>query len=93
MAKPNWASRIVALRKSLGLLQVEFAQRLLVTQAAVSRWENGSSNPSAENYIRMADLADDINCVWFWKQAGVDVERLARLAAAHNASIRKSSKT
>jgi transcriptional regulator with XRE-family HTH domain len=92
VTRPEWASRIVALRKQLGLLQTQFAARLRVTQAAVSRWESGDSEPSPENYIRMANLADEVNCLWFWEQAGVDVDRIERLAAARE-STKRSRKT
>jgi transcriptional regulator with XRE-family HTH domain len=92
VARPEWADRIVALRKQLGLLQTQFAERLQVTQAAVSQWESGASEPSAEAFIRMANLADEINCLWFWEQAGVDVDRIERLAATRE-STKRSRKT
>ena len=82
MARPEWANRIVALRKQLGLLQTQFAERLQVTQAAISQWESGASEPSAESYIRMANLADEMNCLWFLEHIGVDVSRIERLAVA-----------
>ena len=93
MTRPEWANRIVALRKQLGLLQTQFAERLQVTQAAVSRWESGDSEPSPENYIRMANLADEMNCVWFWERAGVDVIRIQRLAAARKSPNKRPEKT
>jgi len=73
---------VVTLRKKLGLLQVQFAERVDVKQASVSRWENGSGEPSVENYIRMGNLADDADCIWFWEQAGVDVKRIDRWISA-----------
>jgi len=76
---PDWALRVRALRKSLDLKQVEFAARFSVTQAAVSRWENGTKEPSPENYIRMANMAAKPACFWFLEKAGVDVPRLRRL--------------
>jgi transcriptional regulator with XRE-family HTH domain len=93
VTRPEWANRIVALRKQLGLLQTQFAERLQVTQAAVSRWESGDSEPSPENYIRMANLADEMNCVWFWERAGVDVIRIQRLAAARKSPNKRPEKT
>ena len=92
MATPEWANRVVALRKQLGLLQTQFAERLRVTQAAVSRWESGASEPSAENYIRMANLADEMNYLWFLEHIGVDVSRIERLAAARKSPSKKSQK-
>jgi hypothetical protein len=76
---PDWALRVRALRKSLDLKQVEFAVRFSVTQAAVSRWESGTKEPSPENYIRMANMAAKPACLWFLEKAGVDVPRLRTL--------------
>ena len=79
MTAPEWALRVRALRKSLDLKQVEFAARFSVTQAAVSRWESGTKEPSPENYIRMANMAAKPACLWFLEKAGVDVPRLRNL--------------
>lgn len=37
-----------ALRKKLGLTQDEFAEKLLLTRQAVSRWENGETVPNTD---------------------------------------------
>ena len=92
MARPEWANRIIALRKELGLLQAQFAELLQVTQAAISQWESGVSEPSAENYIRMANLADEMNCLWFLEHIGVDVSRVERLAAARKSPSKRPQK-
>ena len=92
MARPEWATRIVALRKQLRLLQTQFSERLQVTQSAISQWERGASEPSAENYIRMANMADETNCLWFLEHVGVDVNRIGRLAAARKSPSKKSQK-
>lgn len=76
MTTPDWAERILALRKNLGLKQVDFATHFGVTQAAVSRWENGSKEPSVENYLRMGNLATAPDCYWFWERAGLDLTRI-----------------
>src|ERR1022692_3955028 len=73
---PDWALRVRALRKNLHLKQVEFAAHFSVTQAAVSRWENGAKEPSPENYIRMGNIAREPECFWFWKKAGLDLSRI-----------------
>jgi hypothetical protein len=46
---------------------------------AVSRWENGTKEPSPENYIRMANMAAKPICFWFLEKAGVDMPRLRSL--------------
>jgi transcriptional regulator with XRE-family HTH domain len=75
---PEWALRVVALRRHLGLAQVQFADKFAVKQSSVSRWESGRREPSVENYIRMGNLADEPDCLWFWEHAGVDVNRIER---------------
>lgn len=40
------AIQIKAIRESLGMTQSEFAERLGVSQMAVSHWENGLRRPS-----------------------------------------------
>jgi len=87
------AQRVVTFRKKLGLLQVQLADRLGVKQASVSRWESGSREPSVENYIRMGNLADEGDCLWFWEQGGVDVKRIDRWISARRTPSKKSHKT
>jgi transcriptional regulator with XRE-family HTH domain len=74
--RPDWAQKVTELRKSLGLKQIEFAAKFAVTQAAVSRWETGVKEPSAENYIRMGNMASEPECFWFWKRAGLDLTKM-----------------
>jgi transcriptional regulator with XRE-family HTH domain len=76
---PEWAQRVAALRKELGLKQVDFAAKFGVTQAAISRWERGAKEPSAEIYIRMGNIAAKPACFWFLEKAGLDVSRLRSL--------------
>jgi DNA-binding transcriptional regulator YiaG len=92
VAKPEWANRITAVRKQLGLLQTQFAERLQVTQAAVSQWERGASEPSAENYIRIANLSDETNCLWFLEHVGVDMSRIDRFAALRKSPRKRPEK-
>jgi DNA-binding XRE family transcriptional regulator len=51
------AMRIRALRKSLGLSQAGFAERIGVDQSNISRWENGAM-PEDAHILQMAELAD-----------------------------------
>lgn len=39
-----------------GMSQEVLAQRLGVTRQAISKWENGSSDPSATNLMALADV-------------------------------------
>jgi len=76
----EWAQRVINLREQMGLSQVQFAKLLAVTQGAVSRWESGVKQPSAEHFLQMGNLADENECLWFWRRAGVDVKRIALVA-------------
>jgi hypothetical protein len=58
---PSWARRIKALRKSLGLNQLDF-----------SRWERGLQKPPADCLISMGKMAGPPSGWFFWKMAGID---------------------
>ncbi len=51
------AARIQALRESLGMTQAKFADVLIVSQGAVSRWEKGKHAPSERLLSKIAGLA------------------------------------
>lgn len=51
------ARKISLLRRSLGVKQDVFAGRLNVTQATVSRWETGKSEPEYEHLVKLAEMA------------------------------------
>ena len=40
----------------MGLSQDELAEKVFVTRQAVSRWENGTSDPSTSNLFALAKL-------------------------------------
>lgn len=56
-------------REELGLTQDDVADKLGVTQPAVSMWENGRSRPTADVLVALADLLK------------LDVAQLLRLRA------------
>lgn len=47
---------ISKLRKARGLTQARFAEALHVTQAAVSQWETGRTNPDVQQMFIIADF-------------------------------------
>ena len=47
---------ILEIRKSNGLTQEEFADKLFVTRQAVSRWENGETTPTVDTLKAISDL-------------------------------------
>jgi len=79
VAKPEWANRIEALRKKLGLTGAAFAQRIGVSPMAISRWQQGSDRPTGENLIQLGRLAGDPDCWYFWEQAGLSKSDIARM--------------
>ena len=48
--------RIKQLRKAKGYSQYKVADKLNITQGAVSQWEQGKSNPDTAQLIALADL-------------------------------------
>jgi SOS-response transcriptional repressor LexA len=89
--QPQWASRIMGLRRRLKISQSELAKRMNCSAMTVSRWERGLQPPSAEFYIQLGKLGGKDGSWFFWERAGLqmaDVERalpkaLPRLQAAH----------
>lgn len=51
-----FGQRIKELRKSLGLNQIEFGNRLGVTKQSVCNWENGNIQPSIDMLTRISKL-------------------------------------
>ena len=54
----NYAARITDLRKKVNLTQAELGEKLNVTPQAVSKWENGLSEPDIETLKKMSELFD-----------------------------------
>ena len=52
----NYSSRITELRKKANLTQSELGEKLNVTPQAVSKWENGLSEPDVETFKKMCEL-------------------------------------
>lgn len=53
-----FGDNIKRLRKNKGLKQQEIAELLGVKQNTYSDWENGKTDPSFENLVKLADLLD-----------------------------------
>ena len=60
--------KITELRKRSGLSQEQFGDKIGVSRQAVSKWENGTSDPSTTNLMALAKLF------------GVEAEELLREA-------------
>ena len=56
MKTPDFSERIQALRKEYDLTQSELGKQLGVSNRAVSKWENGISNPQIEIIYKMCKM-------------------------------------
>lgn len=50
------SEKLIALRKEKGWSQEDFAEKLDVSRQAISRWENGTALPDAQNIMRISKL-------------------------------------
>ena len=48
--------KIIKHRKSTGWSQEDFAEKLNVSRQAISRWENGTALPDAQNLLQISKL-------------------------------------
>ena len=48
--------KIIMLRKNNGWSQEEFAEKMYVSRQAISRWENGTALPDAQNVLQLSKL-------------------------------------
>jgi SOS-response transcriptional repressor LexA len=76
---PEWARRIAKLRQRLGLSQAALGVRLHYSPMAVSRWERGVSEPPAQCWIQLGNLAGDPECWSFWSRAGLRSADISRM--------------
>jgi transcriptional regulator with XRE-family HTH domain len=89
------AQTIAKFRKGLQLTQEQLAGRLGVSRLAMLRWESGHSQPSVETYIRLAKLAEKespADALWFWEQAGLDLDTLQDLLPGLKKSLKEFQK-
>jgi phage repressor protein C with HTH and peptisase S24 domain len=89
---PEWSRRILALRGGLQLTQAAFASRLHYSPMALSRWERGTHEPTAQSYIQLGNVAGEPQCWWFWERAGFSSTDLSRMfdeghVRLHNAQL------
>jgi transcriptional regulator with XRE-family HTH domain len=68
------AQRIRDLRRSLGLYQEPFAEKLGLDQTTVSKWEKGKARPTPDALVRLASLAEGVDKLFFLGHAGLPKE-------------------
>lgn len=79
--------RIKALRKSLGLSQTKFGERLGVTLSAVQKWEMGHNQPDSTS-IKL--ICDRFGANETWLRTGAGEMKLAPSREAEMAALAKS---
>jgi SOS-response transcriptional repressor LexA len=58
------------------LTQAGLAERLGVSPATVSRWLQGTHEPTAQAYVALGNLARKPDSLYFWERAGMNVANL-----------------
>jgi transcriptional regulator with XRE-family HTH domain len=86
---PEWSRKVQTFRQTLKLTQGELGERLKSSAMAVSRWERGNTEPSAEAYIRLGNIADDPLCWFFWGRAGLSTADVMRVLPSANRRLRQ----
>ncbi len=85
------SEKLIVLRKESGWSQEDFADKLDVSRQAVSRWENGTALPDAQNILRISKLFnvtadyllnDDYEC-------RIDIPRVETAAEEITPSVRQ----
>jgi transcriptional regulator with XRE-family HTH domain len=71
-AKPEWSARIAQVLRKHQLTQAALAERLGVSSPTVSRWMNGTHEPTGEAYISLGNLAGPPEDIYFWERAGIN---------------------
>ena len=80
LQSPDWVSKILGLREQLGLSQAALAARLHFSAMALSRWENGTHQPSAKVYVLLGNLANNpAERRWFWERAGLPAAEVSNM--------------
>ena len=87
--KLEWAARVIALRRRLGMSQSEMGKLVNSSAMAVSRWERGVQEPPASIYIQLGNLTEDPECWYFWGRAGLQSDDLMRVLPDVRLRLRK----
>ena len=54
----KFGEKLSFLRKQRGMTQIELAEKLDISRQAVSKWEQGTAEPSTDNFIKIGKLFD-----------------------------------
>jgi SOS-response transcriptional repressor LexA len=89
-ANPEWARKILRLRRNMGLTQSALASRLHYSAMALSRWERGTHEPPAQAYIQIGNLIGEPESSWFWQRAGFKTSDLSKMVPEGRTVLRRS---
>jgi SOS-response transcriptional repressor LexA len=89
-SSPEWARKILKLRRDMGLTQAAFASRLHYSAMALSRWERGTHEPPAQAYIQIGNLIGEPDSSWFWERAGFKSADLSKMVPEGRGVLRRS---
>ncbi len=64
-------TKIAEKRKSLGMTQIEFAEKMNVTRQSVSRWEAGTAMPDIDKIGEIADILG-VSCDYLLKDEAAE---------------------
>jgi transcriptional regulator with XRE-family HTH domain len=70
--KPEWPARLTQLLRKHHLTQAALAGRLGVSAATVSRWMQGTHEPTGETYVLLGNLIGPPEDAYFWERAGIN---------------------
>ena len=85
----DFSSRIIALRRRMGVSQSELGKQLNSSAMAVSRWERGAQEPPANICIQLGNITGDPECWYFWGRAGLHSGDLMRVLPAVRSRLQK----
>lgn len=83
---PEWAARIITLRRHFKMSQGELAKRMECSAMTISRWERGLLAPTSHYYIQLGNLAGKNDSWFFWERAGLQIADVARALPGTRAS-------
>ena len=69
--------RIKKLRKSKGVTQRELAERLGISEQAISKWEKNLSNPSTKNLLQISKIFG-VSITYFYQDEETQSKKLAK---------------
>ena len=69
--------RIKKLRKSKGVTQRELANRLGISEQAISKWEKNLSNPSTKNLLQISKIFG-VSITYFYQDEETQSKKIAR---------------